>query len=257
MHWHRLALLLLLAAACCAATPTSNHTSQYEASTQRILDMATQRMLRIWDMRRRIFLQLTSKGKSPLGGQAPSKQEVETETYKLAYELAANLSVVPVEQLRDPLLRRRVQRLAKLQLQGLKPDNYEQAKDLLRAMQNFISGALVCSNDDCSARRPLAMYPQLYNQNMHTKLYEDLKLNWFNWRTAINDKDTARSTFIDYVRLLRIAATYNGHVTPSRTWYLYYDTENFQAEMEEGKIRRDNYMKTFVEYYNLSEIETD
>ncbi|EDW08251.2 angiotensin-converting enzyme [Drosophila mojavensis] len=233
MLWQKLLPVLLLAVALAAATPTSNHSSQYEESTQRILDVATQRMRVIWDMRRRIFLQLTSKGKSPLGGQAPSKQEVETETYKLLHELAANLSVVPVEQLRDPLLRRRVQRLAKLQLHGLRPDDYEQAKDLLRTMQNFISGALVCTSDDCSARRPLAMYPQLYNLNMHTRVYEDLKTNWFYWRIAINDKDTARSTFIDYVRLLRIAATYNGHVTPSRTWYLYYDTENFQAEMEE------------------------
>lgn len=235
MLWQKLLPLLLLAVALSAATPTSNHSSQYEESTQRILDVATQRMRVIWDMRRRIFLQLTSKGKSPLGGQAPSKQEVDTETYKLLHELAANLSVVPVEQLRDPLLRRRVQRLAKLQLHGLRPNDYEQAKDLLRAMQNFISGALVCSSEDCLTRRPLAMYPQLYNLNMHTKVYNDLKVNWFRWRSTINDKDTARSTFIDYVRLLRIAATYNGHVTPSRTWYLYYDTENFQAEMEEGK----------------------
>ncbi|XP_030560434.1 angiotensin-converting enzyme [Drosophila novamexicana] len=232
MLWQRLLLLLLVATAC-GATPSSNHSARYEESTLRILDVATERMRGIWDMRRRIFLQLTSKGKSPLGGQAPSKQEVETETYKLAYELAANLSVVPVEQLRDPQLRRRVQRLAKLQLQGLRPADYEQAKDLLRAMQNFISGSLVCTHDDCSARRPLAMYPQIYNQNMRSKSYDDLKLNWYSWRSAINDKDTAKSTFIDYVRLLRIAATYNGHVTPSRTWYLYYDTENFQAEMED------------------------
>ncbi|KAM8711357.1 hypothetical protein ACLKA7_000491 [Drosophila subpalustris] len=233
MLWRYLwPLLLLVVAVNCNSNSNSNHTNNYEESTLRILDVATQRMRSIWEMRKRIFLQLTSKGKSPLGGQAPSKQEVEMETYRLVYELAANLSVVPVEQLRDPKLRRRVQRLAKLQLQGLRPENYEQSKDLLRAMQNFISGSLVCTHEDCSTRRPMAMYPQLYNQNMRTKRYEDLKFNWFTWRSTINDKDTARSTFIDYVRLLRMAATYNGHVTPSRTWYLHYDTENFQAEME-------------------------
>jgi len=238
MLWRSLVLFALLLATVNSVptfSPRSNHTANYEESTLRILDVATQRMRSIWEMRKRIFLQLTSKGKSPLGGQAPSKHEVEMETYRLVYELAANLSVVPVEQLRDPKLRRRVQRLAKLQLQGLRPEDYEQSKDLLRTMKNFITGFMVCTHEDCSTRRPTAMYPQLYNQNMRSKRYEDLKFNWFSLRKAINDKETAKKTFIDYVRLMRIAATYKGHVTPSRTWYLYYDTENFQAEMESGK----------------------
>ncbi|XP_034107073.1 angiotensin-converting enzyme [Drosophila albomicans] len=237
MFWQPFCLVLLLLAVTGDCVPqssvsASNHSAEYEASTRRILDVATQRMRGIWEMRKRIFLQLTSKGKSTLGGQAPSKQEVDIETYKLAYELAANLSVVSVEQLHDPKLRRRVQRLAKLQLQGLRPNDYEQSKDLLRAMQNFISGHMICNAEDCANRKPTSMYPQLYNQNMRLKRYEDLRGNWYSWRNTINDKDTAKSTFIDYVRLLRIAATYNGHVTPSRTWYLNFDTENFQAEME-------------------------
>ncbi|KAH8309653.1 hypothetical protein KR059_012861, partial [Drosophila kikkawai] len=206
----------------------------YEQATQQILKKATDRMHLIWHMKRRIFLQLTAKGKSPLtGGQALSgKMEVEADTYRLMYDLAANLSRVPVALLGDPLLRRRVQRLAKLQLQGLKPKDYEQAKDLLRTTHNFVSGQIVCPQEDCSVRGPLAMYPQIVNKNMRSKLYEELLVSWFSWRKTINEKELAKSTFIDYVRLLRIAATYNGHVTPSRTWYLYYDTENFQAELE-------------------------
>ncbi|KAI8039805.1 angiotensin-converting enzyme [Drosophila gunungcola] len=211
----------------------SNHTAGYELATNQILDSATSRMRSVWGLQRTIFLQLTAKGKSPLGGQVlNNKQDVEAKTYRLLYELAANLSVVPVAQLDDPLLRRRVQRMAKLQLQGLRPKDYEQAKDLLRQTHSFVSGSLVCPHEDCSAHGPLAMYPQIVNKNMRTKLYEDLFINWFAWRKAINEKETAKSTFIDYVRLLRIAATYNGHVTPSRTWYLHYDTENFQAELE-------------------------
>ncbi|EDW72402.1 uncharacterized protein Dwil_GK20737 [Drosophila willistoni] len=230
--WLLLLPILLGLANIINASTAGNHTLNYEAKTQRILDRATQRIRSIYDMKRRIFLQLTLKGKSPLGGQAPSKLEVEMETYRLLYEVAANLSVVPVEQLSDPLMRRRVQRLSKLQLQGLRPADYEQAKDLLRTMHNFVNGPLVCPGEDCSARKPLAMYPQIMNMNMRTKNYKDLLENWVNWRRTINDKITAKNTFIDYVRLLRIAATYNGHVTPSRTWYLYYDTENFQAELE-------------------------
>lgn len=238
--WYSYQLLLLLAGVLCChcgKVPTpSNHTENYEKATRDILDVASQRMRTIWDMKRRIFLQLTAKGKSPLGaGQAPSKQEVEMETYRLMYELAANLSVVPVQELRDPLLQRRVQRLAKLQLQGLKPEAYEQSKDLLRTMQSFISSQLVCTHDDCTARRALSMYPQIYNLNMRTKRYEDLQFTWYSWRKEINLNEDAKTTFIEYVRLLRIAATYNGHVTPSRTWYLNFDTENFQAEMEAGE----------------------
>lgn len=207
--------------------------SSYELATKQILDRAKDRMRHVWSLNRRIFVQLTAKGKSPLGGQVlNSKLEVEAETYRLFYDLAGNLSVVSVAELNDPLLRRRVQRMAKLQLQGLRPKDYEQAKDLLRQIHNFVNGPLVCPYEDCSARGSLAMYPQIMNKNMHTKLYEDLVINWKAWRRAINEKDVAKNTFIGYVRLLRIAATYNGHVTPSRTWYLNYDTENFQAEME-------------------------
>ncbi|XP_017096758.2 angiotensin-converting enzyme [Drosophila bipectinata] len=215
------------------SSQVSNHTTDYEQTTKQILDKATARMRTIWDLKRRIFLQLTAKGKSPLGGQALNgKQEVESETYRLQYELAANLSVVPVAELNDPLLRRRVQRMAKLQLQGLRPKDYEQAKDLLRQTHNFVSGALVCPLEDCSARGPMSMDQQIVAKNRRTKLYDDLLINWYAWRKAINEKETAKSTFIDFVRLLRIAATYNGHVTPSRTWYHHFDTENFQAEME-------------------------
>ncbi|ALC41434.1 Ance-5 [Drosophila busckii] len=231
MRWLLLLCVPLLVATVCFALPKSNHTASYEQSTLRILNVASQRMHSIWDMHKRMFLQLTSKGKSPLG-PAPTKQDVDLETYKLFYELAANLSVVPVEQLRDAKLQRRVQRLSKLQLRGLRFSDYELAKEQLRSMQTFVSGQLVCTHEECTSRKPLAMYPHIYNQNMRSKRWEELRFNWYTWRNAINDKDTARNTFIEYVRLLRVAATYNGHVTPSRTWYLYYETENFQAEME-------------------------
>ncbi|XP_016929090.2 angiotensin-converting enzyme [Drosophila suzukii] len=223
-----LGLLLVL------VTPThSNHTAGYEGATKQILQRATDRIRHVWEITRKIFVQLTAKGKSQLGGTVlSSKQEVEAETYRLYYELAANLSVVPVSELNDPLLRRLVQRMAKLQLQGLRPKDYEQAKDLLRQIHSFVSGPMVCPHDDCSATGQLAMVPQIVKRNMYAKQYEELLDNWKRWRTAINENDVAKSTFKDYVRLLRKAATYNGHVTPSRTWYLNYDTENFQAELE-------------------------
>jgi len=97
----------------------SNHTAGYEGATKQILQRATDRIRHVWEITRKIFVQLTAKGKSQLGGTVlSSKQEVEAETYRLYYELAANLSVVPVSELNDPLLRRLVQRMAKLQLQG-------------------------------------------------------------------------------------------------------------------------------------------
>ncbi|XP_030381604.1 angiotensin-converting enzyme [Scaptodrosophila lebanonensis] len=246
LQWHGSVLLRLLVVAgsltLAAGSPPRNLTrgaamaaKNYEEYAKNTLEFATQRMRNIWSRRRDIFLSLTVKGRPYSAvNQAPLKQEIELDNYRLAYELAANLSVVPVRQLQDPLLRRRVQRLSKLQLHGLRRSDFDQSRELLHTMQTFISGRSVCHahhQDDC--QQSLAMYPHIMNQAVRSQRVEELEYYWLKWRMAINDKNTAKATFIDYVRLLRIAATYNGHVTPSRTWYLYYDTENFQRELED------------------------
>ncbi|XP_049309404.1 angiotensin-converting enzyme [Bactrocera dorsalis] len=207
------------------------HAAVYEAHANQYLDWASTRMQGIWARRRSSFLNLTTKGRGYNAiNQAPIKQEIENDYRHLVYALAMNLSTIPVMQLKDPVLRRRVRRLAKLQLYGLPDKDYEEAKDLLHTMQTFITSRMVCSLGDC--QQTVAMVPAIVNHAMRTKSLADLEYFWRVWRSVLADRNRAKSAFISYVRMLRLAASYNGHITPSRTWYLYYDTDNFQRELE-------------------------
>lgn len=126
------------------------HAAVYEAHANQYLDRASTRMQGIWARRRSSFLNLTTKGRGyNTINQAPIKQEIENDYRHLVYALAMNLSTIPVMQLKDPVLRRRVRRLAKLQLYGLPDKDYEEAKDLLHTMQTFITSRMVCSLGDC------------------------------------------------------------------------------------------------------------
>ncbi|XP_036331774.1 angiotensin-converting enzyme-like isoform X2 [Rhagoletis pomonella] len=231
----------LAAATASAATPTTTnttakvkypHAATYEAHAKQYLEKASARMQSIWTRRRNSFFSLTTKGRGYNAiNQAPIKQEIENDYRHLVYSLAMNLSTIPVMQLSDPILRRRVRRLAKLQLYGLTDEDYEEAKDLLHTMQTFVTTRMVCSLGDC--QQTVAMVPTILNHAVRTKSLADLEYFWRQWRSVLADRDRAKSAFISYVRLLRLAASYNGHITPSRTWYLYYDTDNFQRELED------------------------
>ncbi|XP_053965170.1 angiotensin-converting enzyme-like [Anastrepha ludens] len=208
------------------------HAAIYEAHANQFLDKASARMQSIWTRRRNSFFSLTTKGRGYNAiNQAPIKQEIENDYRHLVYSLAMNLSTIPVMQLSDPILRRRVKRLAKLQLYGLTDEDYEEAKDLLHTMQTFITSRMVCSLDDC--QQTVSMVPTILNHVVRTKNLGDLEYFWRQWRSVLAEHDRAKSAFISYVRKLRLAASYNGHITPSRTWYLYYDTDNFQRELED------------------------
>ncbi|XP_037941813.1 angiotensin-converting enzyme-related protein-like [Teleopsis dalmanni] len=215
-------------------TSTVGKTTDYEYHATNILDDATKRMQKIWTVRHDIFVNLAKGRGYNLINQAPIKHEIDNAYRNLVYELAANLSVIPVTQLKNHTLQRQVQRLSKLQLFGLRKTDYEEAKDMLRIMNGFLTAHMVCHVQhvkDCS--KPVAMVPTILHHLARTKRLVELDYYWRMWRKAVNEQDLAKSTFINYVRLFRIAASYNGHVTPSRTWYLYYDTENFQRELED------------------------
>ncbi|KAM7344704.1 ance-5 isoform 1-T2 [Cochliomyia hominivorax] len=206
------------------------HSAVYEAHAIKALETAIKRMQTIYNRKRELFYSLT-QGRGYNVNQAPIKQEIDKDYHNLVYELAGNLSVIPVQQLKNATLRRQVQRLSKLQLYGLGRKDFERAKELLHTMQTFITSRLVCVQQDCS--QMVAMVPTIVGHILRTKNYRELEYQWIKWRQALSERDLGKSTFIDFVRLLRIAATYNGHITPSRTWYLYYETENFQRELED------------------------
>ncbi|KAL9913519.1 angiotensin-converting enzyme-related protein [Glossina fuscipes] len=206
------------------------HTGIYETHAKEALLVAAKRMQHVYNRKREIFHSLTQGRGYNLMQQGPIKQEIDNDYHSLVHELALNLSVIPVQQLKNATLRRQVQRLSKLQLYGLDKADLEQAKEMLHTMQSFQTSRLICV-DDCT--QMIAMIPTIKTQVIRTKNLKDLEYYWLKWRQVIGENDLAKSTFIDFVRYLRIAATYNGHVTPSRTWYLYYDSENFQRELED------------------------
>lgn len=183
------------------------HSDVYEAHASQALNIAIKRMQAIYNRKRELFYSLT-QGRAYNVNQAPIKQEIDKEYRIMAYELAGNLSVIPVQQLQNATLRRQVQRLSKLQLYGLGKRDFEQAKELLHTMQTFITSRLVCMEKDCQPA--LEMIPTIKNKVMRTRKYIDLENYWLKWRQTLAERDMAKSTFIDFVRLLRVAATYNG-----------------------------------------------
>lgn len=56
----------------------------------------------------------------------------------------------------------------------------------------------------------LSMVPSILNHVVRTKNLADLEYFWREWRSVLADRDRAKSAFISYVRLLRLAAYYNG-----------------------------------------------
>ncbi|XP_075166824.1 ance-5 isoform X2 [Haematobia irritans] len=212
------------------------YSAVYEAHAQHYLDIAQKSMEHIYQQKRDLFHGLTKKRVSISElNQAIVQRDIDNDYHNLVYELAANLSVIPVQQLRNVTLRRQVQRLAKLQLHGLNKHDYERSKTLLRNIQSFITSPMVCQND-CSSPsdKMVAMEPTIRQIIEHNKNKDSLYFYWLKWRHALTkDNNLAQETFLEYVDLWRRAAAYNGHVTPSRTWYLYYDTENFQRELED------------------------
>ncbi|XP_037942228.1 uncharacterized protein LOC119675113 [Teleopsis dalmanni] len=192
-------------------TSTVGKTTDYEYHATNILDDATKRMQKIWTVRHDIFVNLAKGRGYNLINQAPIKHEIDNAYRNLVYELAANLSVIPVTQLKNHTLQRQVQRLSKLQLFGLRKTDYEEAKDMLRIMNGFLTAHMVCHVQhvkDCS--KPVAMVPTILHHLARTKRLVELDYYWRMWRKAVNEQDLAKSTFINYVRLFRIAASYNG-----------------------------------------------
>lgn len=174
-----------------------------------MINTATQRMQSIYNRKREIFLSMTKLKSSNIIAHAPLKQEIENDYRHLVYELAHNLSTIPIREIQDPMLQRQVQRLSKLQLHGLTDSDYEEAKKIQHSFQVFVTSPLVCNashTDDCHR----VGMPGITANSMRSRVLNDLKYYWKKWRDEIGYKDRAKTNFINYVRLLRTAAMYNG-----------------------------------------------
>lgn len=185
----------------------------YEAHAIKFLDNGIRRMQNVYNRKRELYQDLTKTLNYNSNNQVIGKQEIDMEYHTLVHELAANLSVIPVKHLKNPTLRRQVQRLSKLQLYGLKKHEYDHATQLLNLMQSFVNSPPPC--DKTEAPEPIctkAMVPDIIGvvRSIHKDNYDTLGYYWHKWRQLLNQDDKAKTAFIDYVRLFRKAAEYNG-----------------------------------------------
>lgn len=189
------------------------YSAVYEAHARHFLQIGQKGMELIYNHKRDLFHGLTKKRISFSDiNQAIVQREIDNDYHDLVRELAANLSVIPVQQLKNMTLRRQVQRLSKLQLHGLNKHDYERSKTLLSTMHTFITTPMVCQND-CSSPsdKMVAMEPTIRSLVEHNKNKDTLYFYWLKWRHALSKEDNmAQDAFLEYVDLWRKAAAYNG-----------------------------------------------
>lgn len=200
----------------------------YEAMAMELVENASIRMQTHWMRLRDIFL--TSNRKFIQVNHAPAMNDIQLSYRRFSNQLAYNLSVIPLRELKNDVLRRQVKILGKLQLSGLEDDDYEKAMNILRTMRGFGTNRLVCHyyTDDCSTM--VAQIPHIHDDTAKSRNLDEMEYYWTSWRKEISE--LARVSFIEYTYLFRKAAALNGHVTPSKTWYLYYEEDNFLKELE-------------------------
>lgn len=193
-----------------------NEQQLYEKGVVEILKGAEERMQQIYARKREIFYSLTQGHSYDSNHRGSFMQDIDLDEQQLLFELAGNLSDIPVAKIRDGSRRRQVQRLAKLQLQGLQAQDYKESRKLLHTMQAFLTDRIVCM-DECSQLLPLQ--PKIISHIVRTKNLHDLNYFWLQWRQQLAERDqVAKSSFVDYVRLWRKAAAANGNRSPTPSW---------------------------------------
>lgn len=218
-----------------AQNSTSSSTStkkkiDYEARAQELVDKANVFMNEHYMKHRDLFL--TSNRKfHHLNSGTPQINEIQNNYRIFTNELAYNLSIIPLADIKNDILQRQVKILGKLQLNGLEHDDYDKSQQILKAML-----ALGTTKNVCHFRRPsdvcdrVAYMPLIHDVVSKSRVLEELNYYWTNWRSEIAIE--ARTRFVEFVYLFRKAAAYNGHVSPSKTWYLYYEENDLFKELE-------------------------
>lgn len=185
-----------------------NEQERYEKHVADILNNAEDHMQQIYARKREIFYSLTQGHSYDSNHRGSFMEDIDDDYQQLVFELAANLSEIPIAKIRDPIQKRQIERLCKLQLHGLEAKDYKESRKLLQTMQNFVTDRIICI-DDCNQMLPLQ--PNILSHIVRTKSLNDLDYFWLQWRQQLADRDQlAKSSFIDYVRLWRKAAAANG-----------------------------------------------
>lgn len=189
--------------------------------------------------RRHLFLEANKKYNSG-NNLKPLYADISKEERALRLKLVNQFSAIPPKNISDPSLRRQIKIFQKVQLIGLEDKDYYEVQSQLKTLKEVGRVPCVCdfNTDDCNAADvPLiAHIPKINDVITLSKNLEELNYYWVNWRLAQNL--VIRQNFYSYLFAMRKAASFNGHVTPSRTWYLYFEDEHLMLKEFEYAIKQ-------------------
>ncbi|XP_055920460.1 angiotensin-converting enzyme [Eupeodes corollae] len=213
-----------------ATTTTPKPKIDYEAVALELVEHANLYMNEHYSKLRSIFLN-SAKKFHHLNLPSTQNNDIQSSYRAFSNQLAFNLSIIPLAEIKNDILRRQVKILGKLQLNGLEHEDYERSMNIVRAMLGLGTAKNVCHyRTGANVCNHIAYMPQIHDIVSKTRILDELNYYWTNWRNEIGVEGRAR--FVEFVHYFRKAAAYNGHVSPSKTWYLYYEEDDLLKELE-------------------------
>lgn len=194
---------------------------------------------RLHNRRKNLFL-IANKKYNSGSSYRPQFDEINSEERYLRLGLAKNFSGIPVQNITDKTLARQIDLFHELQLIGLEDSDYDEVKSQLKVLKDLARSPVVCDFkvEDCTAAvvPMVAQIPKINEVIITSKSLEEVSYYWTNWRSS--QSNLIRGNFFSFLYSMRKAASFNGHVTPSRTWYLYFENENLMLKEFEHAIKQ-------------------
>ncbi|GFY78990.1 angiotensin-converting enzyme, partial [Trichonephila inaurata madagascariensis] len=115
---------------------------------------------------------------------------------------------------------------------ALPDDKFKELSELSADMQDIYGKAKVC-RFNASSDKPcdLSIEPELTEILMSSRNYAELKHIWAQWRDVTGKK--MKDKFLRYIELSNDAACLNGFKNAGEMWREPYESETFEAEVEE------------------------
>lgn len=203
------------------------------------MEKASAEMAKLHDQRRILFLSVNQKFSA--GANYKSQyEEISSKERVLRLGLAKNFSGVPLVNITDPTLQRQVDLFHELQLIGLEDSDYSNVKSQLKVLKDLGRTPVVCDieTEDCNTAgvKLVAQIPTINELITMSSNLEAISYYWMNWRSA--QSNVIRENYFNFLYSMRKAAAFNGHVTPSRTWYLYFEDEHLMLNELEHAIEQ-------------------
>lgn len=213
--------------------------SELEKLAAKQMRHANDAMAKLHIRRKNIFL--TANQKYYVGSNHKSEMEkISSEERYLRLDLAKNFSGIPLANISEPSLQRQIDLFHELQLIGLEDSDYEAIKSQLKVLKDLDRNPAVCdfSVSDCTAAGvPMVAHtPKINDVIVGYKNLAELTYYWNNWRSSLSN--VIRTNYFSFLYSMRKAASFNGHVSPSRTWYLYFEDEHLMINEFEHAIKQ-------------------